>query len=152
MAISTAVKTTGGKRLSRILREAGRGGVRNVKVGFFSTAKYQDGTPVAAVAARNEFGTKNIPERPFFRQALAKMKNGGAANVVKAGIDPRKMVVNKTLASRVGEYAQGQVRKLIVELKRPRNRPSTLRAKFPKTNPLIDTGKMRLSVTWKVDE
>ena len=86
------VKRTGGKKLRRLLREAGKGGVSGVKVGFFSTARYEDGTPVAAVAAWNEFGTKNIPERPFFRRAIAEMEDG-IANIIKAGIDPRRMTV-----------------------------------------------------------
>ena len=60
--VKVKVRQRGGKRLARLLREAGKGGVKSVQVGFFSTAKYQDGTPVAAVAAWNEFGTKNIPK------------------------------------------------------------------------------------------
>ena len=83
--VKVTVKRTGGRKLERFLREAGRGGVSSVAVGFFSDAKYQDGTPVAAVAAWNEFGTKNIPERPFFRQAIAGMEDG-IANIIKARI------------------------------------------------------------------
>ena len=66
--VSVKVQRRGGKKLQRLLREAGKGGVSGVKGGFFSTAKYDDkrGTPVAAVAAWNEFGTETIPERPFF--------------------------------------------------------------------------------------
>ena len=76
--VKVTVKRTGGKKLQRLLREAGKGGVSGVKVGFFSTAKYEDGTPVAAVAAWNEFGTKTIPERPFFRRALAEVGRTGS--------------------------------------------------------------------------
>ena len=159
--IKVSVKRTGGKKLQRLLREAGKGGVSGVKVGFFSTAKYQDGTPVAAVAAWNEFGTKTIPERPFFRNALAEMEDG-IANIIKAGIDPKKMVVDDRLAGRVGEYVAGQVQESITALKDPPNAPETVARKRKKLhgkkgvgggeNPLIDTGFMHDSVTWQVEQ
>ena len=155
MALRVKVKQTGGKRLQRILREAGKGGVSGVEVGFFSTAKYQDGTPVAAVAAWNEFGTKrpsgetHIPERPFFRQAIAEMQDG-VINILKAGIDPERGVVDQQLANRIGAYAQRQVQRRITELDDPPNAPSTVDRKGP-SNPLIDTNHMRQSVTWKVN-
>ena len=56
----------------------------HLNVGFFEGATYPhsngssagnpypDGTPVAAVAAFNEFGTDRIPPRPFMRQTIAK--------------------------------------------------------------------------------
>ena len=158
--IKVSVKRTGGKKLQRLLREAGKGGVSGVKVGFFSTAKYQDGTPVAAVAAWNEFGTKNIPERPFFRNSLAGMEDG-VTNIIKAGIDTKKMVVDEQLADRVGLYAASQVQESITALKDPPNAPSTIARKRKKLggkkgvgggeNPLIDTGFMHDSVTWQVE-
>lgn len=43
------------------------------KVGWFESAVYPDGRPVAAVAAGNEFGipARSIPARPFFRPTIA---------------------------------------------------------------------------------
>ena len=158
--VKVTVKRTGGKKLRRLLREAGKGGVSGVKVGFFSDARYQDGTPVAAVAAWNEFGTKTIPERPFFRNALAEMEDG-IANIIKAGIDPRRMVVDDRLADTIGAYAAGQVQESITSLREPPNAPSTIARKRKKLggkkgvgggeNPLIDTGFMHDSVTWQVE-
>ena len=158
------VKRTGGRKLEKFLKEAGRGGVSGVAVGFFSDARYDDqkGTPVAAVAAWNEFGTKNIPERPFFRQAIAAMEDG-IANIVKAGIDPQRMVVDDRLADTVGAYAAGQVQESITNLRDPSSADSTVATKRKKlhgkkgakaispSNPLIDTGFMRDSVGWSVD-
>ena len=159
--VKVTVKRTGGKKLQRLLREAGKGGVSGVKVGFFSTAKYEDGTPVAAVAAWNEFGTKTIPERPFFRRALAEVEDG-VTNIIKAGIDTKKMVVDDRLAGRVGEYVAGQVQESITALKDPPNAPETVARKRKKLhgkkgvgggeNPLIDTGFMHDSVTWQVEQ
>ena len=147
--LTVKVQRRGGKKLQRLLREAGKGGVKGVAVGFFSTARYEDGTPVAAVAAWNEFGTETIPERPFFRRAIAEME-GGISNIVKAGIDTKKMVVDDRVADRVGAYAQGQIQESITALKEPPNAPSTIKEKGS-SSPLIDTGHMRESVTWEVE-
>ena len=147
--VSVKVQRRGGKKLQRLLREAGKGGVSGVKVGFFSTAKYQDGTPVAAVAAWNEFGTETIPERPFFRRALAEAEDG-IIRVLKAGLDTKKMVVGEQLAGRVGAHVQGKIRDSITALKEPPNAPETVRRKGS-SNPLLDTGTLRNSVDWEVE-
>ena len=147
--VSVKVQRKGGKKLERFLREAGKGGVSGVKVGFFSTARYEDGTPVAAVAAWNEFGTESIPERPFFRRALAEAEDG-IVKVIAAGIDPERMAVDERLADRVGAYVQGEIQESITALKEPPNSPSTIRRKGS-SNPLLDSGFMRESVSWEVE-
>ncbi len=150
--VTVKVQQRGGKKLQRLLREAGKGGVSGVKVGFFSTAKYGDkrGTPVAAVAAWNEFGTETIPERPFFRNALAESERG-VSNILAKGIDTKKMVVDEHLAGRVGEYVQGKIRDSITALKEPPNAPETVRRKGS-SDPLLDTGTLRNSVSWEVEQ
>ncbi len=147
--VSVKVQRRGGKKLERVLREAGKGGVSGVAVGFFSTARYEDGTPVAAVAAWNEFGTETIPERPFFRRALAEAEDG-IIRVLKAGIDTEKMVVDDRLAGRVGAYVQGEIQESITALREPPNAPETI-ARKGSSNPLIDTKHMRQSVTFVVE-
>ena len=149
--VNVKVQRRGGKKLERLLREAAKGGVSGVRVGFFSTAKYQDGTPVAAVAAKNEFGTGDgrIPERRFFRRALAEAEDG-ILDVLKTGIDPERMVVDDRLAGRVGARVAGEVMESITTLKEPPNAPETI-ANKGSSNPLIDTGMMRASVGWTVD-
>ena len=147
--IKVSVKRTGGKKLQRLLREAGKGGVSGVKVGFFSTARYQDGTPVAAVAAWNEFGTETIPERPFFRNALAESERS-VGRILQAGLDTKKMVVDEQLAGRVGAHVQGKIQDSITSLKEPPNAPETVRRKGS-SDPLMDTGTLRNSVAWEVE-
>ena len=65
--ISSKVTQTGGRRIRKLLRTALKGGVGEVEVGFFSTATYPNGTPVAAVAAWNEFGTERGEQEPHPR-------------------------------------------------------------------------------------
>ena len=178
--VKVTLSRRGGDRLERLLREAGKGGVKSVRVGFFSTAKYEDGTPVAAVAAWNEFGTESytiepknkkalaftgsdgetviaksvqhpgIPERPFFRQAIARMEDG-VVGIIKSGIDPRKLIVDKNLADELGAFAQGEIQQSIVNLGTPPNEDATIKSKGS-SNPLVDTGFMRDSVTWVVEQ
>ena len=139
----------GGRNLQRILRQAGKGGVRNVEVGFFSDARYQDGTPVAAVAAWNEFGTSKIPSRPFIRNSNAKLKEQ-LPEILKNGIDPKKNVVEDVLANQIGLLAQATIQTEIRDLREPPNSPVTIELKGS-DNPLIDDGKMRQSTSYKVN-
>lgn len=129
-------------------------GVDEIEIGFFSTAKYPDGKPVASVAAKNEFGTRTgdgkeiIPERPFFRQALENAKESVFEHL-KDNVEGETLVVTDTLGDEIGEIVQQAIQERIVELREPPNAPSTLARKAPKTNPLIDTGTMRTAVTYR---
>lgn len=64
----------GGERLEAALRDMAQRVSRPaaLRVGFFEGATYPDKnhTPVAAVAAFNEFGTSRSPSRPFFRRMI----------------------------------------------------------------------------------
>ena len=142
-------RVRGGRKLRNLLRRAGRGGVERLQVGFFESARYPDGTPVAAVAAWNEFGAANIPERPFFRIALAGMRDP-IEQIIRNEINPLKLVVDRQLADKIGAYAAGAVQESIADLTSPPNAPSTV-ARKGSSNPLIDTGQMRTAVTWRVE-
>ena len=52
------VTFSGGEKLQALFKNAGKGGVKSVDVGVFASAKYPDGTPVALVAAVQEFGAE----------------------------------------------------------------------------------------------
>lgn len=146
----------GGRKLDAFIRNAKAArGVKGVEVGFFSTSKYPDGTPVTNVAAFNEFGTETAgggvrtPERPFFRQAIEQGKRQLPA-VLRKSVNPRTMAVTKKVAGRLGLAMQGIIQESITDLTEPPNAPSTIRAKRS-SNPLIDTGFMRSQVTYRVE-
>ena len=155
MAGKTTIEITGGKKLDAFFRGAGKGGVEGVRVGFFASAKYDDGTPVAAVAAWNEFGTKkpngsqHIPERPFFRNAIENAKSE-VLDLLKAEMNPKVMAVTPLLANRIGAKVQGGIQQEIARLRQPPNAPTTTATKGS-SSPLIDTGFMRASVTYEVE-
>ena len=152
--MKSTVRIEGGKKLQKILDNAGKGGVESVSVGFFSTARYANGMHVAFVAALNEFGTRkrdgsvHIPERPFFRNAIKKSEND-VIQMLFNNVDPRRMVVTEQIANMIGAKVQGNIQQEIADLKRPGNAPATIERKgFD--NPLIHTGHMRRSVTYRV--
>ena len=108
MCVMATTRIKGGKKLDAFLRKAkGARGVGEVEVGFYSTAKYKDGTPLTNVALWQEFGTNGtngvgkIPERPFFRIAIRKMEAPALA-LLKADVDPKTMVVTRRIAEKLG--------------------------------------------------
>ena len=52
MPIKTSISSKGGAKLKAVLAKAEQNRGKRVKVGFFSTAKYEDGTLVANVGER----------------------------------------------------------------------------------------------------
>src|SRR3954468_10164154 len=87
------------------------------KVGWFSSAKYEDGTPVALAAASNEFGHGPVPPRPFFRTTVAEQKNAWAgyaaqgARAVLKGTHTAHDVMDG-----LGERAQEDVKETINQI------------------------------------
>jgi hypothetical protein len=147
-----AIKSfSGGDKFEKKLKEiASRlGSAPVLKVGFFETAKYPDGTNVAQVAYWNEFGTSRAPARPFFRHMIEQKHKGWGVSVVKT-LKSNNFDVNKTL-NLMGEGIKNQLQQSINNWTQPPNAPSTVQAKgFNK--PLIDTATMLRSVGWEIDE
>jgi hypothetical protein len=71
--VARAVEIKGGDKLDAYLREAAKNlkKASSLRVGFLEDATYPDGTPVATVAAFQNFGTGKIPPRPFFSNMVA---------------------------------------------------------------------------------
>lgn len=149
-----ASRVRGGQRLKRFINQAKAAKtVKGVEIGFFETAKYPDGTPVASVAAWNEFGTErngkeHVPERPFFRKAI-KAAETELKPILRANLDPKTMAVERPLAGKLGSAFQKLIQQSITILRDPPNAPSTKQRKGS-SNPLINTGTMRRSVTWRI--
>lgn len=132
-----------------------------VRVGFFEGSKYDDGTPVALVAATQEFGSpkQGIPPRPFMRQAIAqhgrwwaRLVETGMKTVAAGGT-----VTPAQVWDRVGLKAAGDVRKAISEVQKPPLKEKTVKARLAKMadgktvgnlrKPLVETGVMFNAVT-----
>ncbi len=108
----------------------------------------------------NEFGTRGgasgggwggpIPERPFMRNA---MRNNRSKYRDALKASAAKLLTGKTtlrqVMSKLGIEAQGDIQSEITSLSSPPNSPVTIALKGS-SNPLIDDGEMRATVTWKV--
>lgn len=106
--------------------------------------------PVAEVALANEFGNPahSVPPRPFMWRTI----DGNAkkwAKLVQNELPQMKKMDLKAMAKRVASVAVRDMQRTIDELQFPPNAPSTIRAKGF-NNPLIDSGQMRDSVTWRL--
>jgi hypothetical protein len=152
------------------------------RIGYFSSARYEDGTPVATVAAIQEYGapSKGIPARPTMRPAIIKNQKQWAnlfsagAKAIMAGNETARSVMTK-----VASVAAGNVREEIAALYSPPLKPSTILARMRKagisksrrrrfsegksteqdnkaignlTKPLVETRTMITSVTYEVVE
>ena len=149
MAFSTTLKTSGGAKLKAVLAKAEEARKKQVKVGFLSDAKYDDGKSVAAIAAIQEFGRGNVPERPFFRQAIAIMEDQLPAKLSKI-LDPKTMTVDAAAADKIGKFAKETIQGRIQDLKDPENAASTILQKGS-DSPLQDTDKMLNSVDYETE-
>jgi len=102
---------------------------------------------VAEVGLYNEFGTKNIPSRPFMRGSFEQHKK--QVDLVKRSqylkILDGKRTVKKALWV-IGEFRTTKIKEKIRDLRTPPNAESTKKIKGS-SNPLIDTGRMRASIT-----
>ncbi len=126
------------------------------KTGWFETAKYADGTPVAYVATVQEYGSPEggIPPRPTLRPTAAdKGRQGGewsdlVRDGARAALDGR--IAPAVVLEHLTLKAAGDVAKSISALMAPPLSPQTIARKgFSK--PLVETGQMLQSVTGVVE-
>lgn len=92
----------------------------------------------------------NIPERSFLRAGYDQGKNDF--------IEKSEPLLEKVLAldlsvddffNTLGEYIVGQIQKYLTSIREPKNHPFTI-AQKKSSNPLIDQGHLRDSITYKV--
>lgn len=99
------------------------------KIGWFPSASYEDGTPVAQVALTNEYGAPaaGIPARPFFRPTIDEKRAEWSQSVAKGA---KAVVAGRMSATQVldavGQKAAGDVRLAISQVRSPALSPVTL--------------------------
>lgn len=121
-----------------------------VVVGFQDTAQYPDGTSVVFVAICNEYGTEDIPARPFFAPAIDENESQIHAwreDLIGQYLDGKLALrpMLEELGKRVVKLVQAKIRSNVP----PPNAPSTVEKKGH-SQTLIDTETMLKSVTYKV--
>lgn len=135
---------------------------KEIRVGFFETATYADGTPVAYIAAIQEFGYPegNIPPRSFMRTTEVEKKVEWGNNIAGAladAIEKKSLAVLQNNLTQVGGAAAGDIQRTITKIQSPplseatlHNRSTRKIRRTDSTKPLIDSGKMLQSVTFDV--
>lgn len=135
-----------------------------VRVGFFEGSKYDNGTPVAMVAAAQEFGvpSQGIPPRSFMRQAIAQRGRywSHLVEVGMASLANGKPATAHQVWDKVGLQAAGDVKKIISKITSPPLKKSTVDARRRKmadgktignlTKPLVETAVLFNAVTHEV--
>lgn len=133
----------------------------SIKVGVIKgtgTHPNSNGATIAEIAAMNEFGTfeetvEAIPARPFLRTALDENKDK-YVKTQKAGLLAASLgIITPTkMLSILGMQAKSDIQKKIRSNDFQENAPSTIDAKGGKSKPLIDTGILRQSIDWVIEE
>lgn len=143
----------GSRKLEMLLRTLG---THKSRVGWFESAKYPNGEPVAAVAMVHEYGSapQGIPPRPFMRPAIDENQRKWAnvlAKAIEAGMTEAEAM------DMLGTVAEGDVAKVIAKLQEPALAEETVKARQrgyadketvgSLTKPLVHTGIMLNSLT-----
>lgn len=139
------------------------------QVGWFDSAKYADGTPVAYVAAIQEFGdpAHNIPPRATIRPTCAarqpvwrELAQTWARRVIRGEVSAVAMM------DRIGMQAAGDISKAISTLTSPPLKPETVKARLRKmkgggvkrgaisitaAKPLVDSGVLLATLSHNVE-
>lgn len=109
-----------------------------------SREKIDPNLTVAQVAQWMEFGTRNIPARPFLRQTFYR----GRARIISLA---KKLIKNGDVNfyEKLGLYTVGLIQSAIRDREFQANSLQTIKRKGSST-PLVDTGQLRNSITYKV--
>lgn len=118
----------------------------HVRVGVMENSIYPDGTKVATVAYKNEYGFKNIPSRPFFRDTIAQQKKAWGELAVKGA---RAGYTIEKILGLVGMQMTQDIQYTIITFNNPPNAPATI-AKKGKNSPLRDTMLMHDSINYEI--
>lgn len=162
------IKNEIGVALLKALEPGGALNNRKVgMVGWFENSTYTESdtgrvTPVAEVAAQNEFGDppKNQPPRPFMRSTITKRQRYWQ-KVAKQGVldvAQGKTKDSEHVLELIGLVAASDIRDSIAKLQNPPLSPRTIDARIAKkkkgrilfasvTKPLIESGIMMKTLT-----
>ena len=147
------VKWVSRKQLDKIEKELDYLKTHAVWVGFVGSEadKKVDGVAIYMYANFNEYGTSDIPSRPFFRTALNNNRKYIKEQLKEllGKVATGKMTGEKALKS-IGLEVQGLIQDSIKNGNWEKNASSTIAAKKGKGQPLIDTGSMLRAVSFEI--
>ena len=125
---------------------------KSLNIRYIKSGKGKQPT-VTQVAIWNEYGTIIIPKRPFMeltqidrRREVYNFQKKAMKYLLKNG-----GTIEGLLSLFAVKYV-GYIQTAITKFDNPPNAASTISRKKGANNPLIDTGLMRQSVTWEIDD
>lgn len=131
-----------------IKRELERAKRLEVAVGILEGSKDAEGTSIAEYATYNEFGTEDVPSRPFMAMAFDENKGAIDKDFKQQGdaMLRGKATVSVALTT-IGQKHAGRIQNVITGRNiLPRLADSTVKAKKGSTKTLVDTGAMTNAV------
>ncbi len=143
------------KDLTQLIENLGRS---EGKVGWFESARYEDGTPVAYIASIQEYGSpsKNIPPRLGMRfTAMAKRDKWRSTAEILAKNVIKKSISEHAAMEQFTQIAEGDVLEHISSNPPPPLKPKTLASRKRRgrgTQTLNDSGYMIATISHRVDE
>ena len=155
--------TPNGKKFFKEIEELKK---LQVRVGFQQGAESSDGVDLVDIAAWNEMGTEYIPSRPFLRQSVDKSEAVIAATCKKMIVAiVRGQATARDALQQIGVMQKGLVQDTIKTGDFEPNAPITVHGGWMQRNgkafyvkgkgsdqPLIDTGRLRQSVSFVIKE
>ena len=144
------------------------------KIGYFPSAVYPDGKPIAGIAMVQEFGVpeKNIPARPFFRPTIDEQRpawrqivSDGMSLAAQGKMTTRGVltalggVASEDVKAKISSIFEpplsqgtlrGRARRAGVTLKKQAAKAGVSVVSIVSTKPLVDTGAMLAHLTFEV--
>ena len=140
--------TADGEKFKQTIEELKR---LEVRVGIQQGAGSEDGVDLVDIAMFNELGTVHIPSRPFLRDSvdahgdeINSFLQSTKSNLLKGGSA-------EIALKRIGVFQKGLIQKEIRDGDFVPNSPATIKKKGS-DRPLIDTGRMRQSINYVIQE
>lgn len=140
--------TTDGKKFEKLLKELGQ---LEVRIGIQQGETSKEGVDLVDIAMFNELGTVHIPSRPFLRDSVD--ANGEQINNFLQCMK-KELLRGRTaedVLKKIGVFQKGLVQGQIVKGDFAPNSEETIRRKGSDT-PLVDTGRMRQSVNYVIQQ
>lgn len=146
-AKATDRMTPEGIKFQKMLKELAE---KEVRIGFqHGKATEDDGADICDVAAWNELGTARIPSRPFLRKSVDENESKINSFLQSKKSDLIKGVSAEQVLKEIGIFQKDLIQEKITEGDFVENKKSTIRKKGS-SKPLIDTGRMRQSVNYVI--
>jgi len=165
-------KKQGWKNLARNVKDISVSSGSRVDIGVFAS----QGSDLVTYASSNEFGARIpisnkmraflrykgfnisnakrfiiIPERSFLRATLDHKRRDIKDFIARKKIDFLvRSKTTKNMFNQLGLKVETYVKTYITDLKEPENHPITIAMKNNSSNPLIASGRMRASITYRI--